>query len=325
MLSAYPSSFDVLYTLTGNHLCEIYGPYGTGKSRLLHHICLEAQRAGKRVLYIDTEAGLREEDAKLLKNYWYVGDELEALQEAVAWAKDHRNEFDVLAVDSLGHVVYVSYIEFQGLSEKLQAFQRLALIFRDMVRFARGERNVDFDPKNPFASKRRGLAIAINHPVSEFARISKDLPPEEPLAPMGGQIHRVPKVILRVETEHLAEDKSSFGIFTFKLRDMPRNIKIGRYIIDSSGVHIEWSPRILSIIGAAQAAPTKLTEEAILEPLKPFKDLITIEETANSTIVKLKQYLSLDLFTKLHETIRALGGEYVSQEKIFRIPKKTFA
>jgi hypothetical protein len=237
------TAYGKLMQLTEGHLAEIYGAYGTGKSRLAHAIAVEAQDIlGLRVLYIDTEAGLSEEHVKQLKNYWYIGDELDALEEAVAWAKDHRNDFDFLVVDSIGHAVYTCYVELGTMDQKLKAFQRLATVFRDMVRFARGERGVDYDPKDPLKCKRKALALALNHPVSEFARVAKDLPPEEPLAPFGGQIHRIPKVILRVEPVEQTPDRSVFALMTYKLRDMPKNIEVGRYTLNArdDSVSIEW-------------------------------------------------------------------------------------
>jgi KaiC/GvpD/RAD55 family RecA-like ATPase len=231
-------SYEKLARLTEHHLAEIYGAYGVGKSRLAHHIAVEAQEAGKRVLYVDTEGGLLEEHAKMLKNYWYVGDSVEALEDAVAWAREHRNDFDLLVVDSVGHPVYVNYVEMETMDQKLKAYQRLAAVFRDMVRFARGERGVDFQRIGE-PSKRRALALAVNHPVSEFAKMSKDLPPEEPLAPFGGQIHRVPKAILRAEPVEMRKDRTVGSLLSYKLRGLPRDLEVARYVI-KEGVGVEW-------------------------------------------------------------------------------------
>lgn len=230
----YETAYDRLVELTQFHLAEIYGGYGTGKSRLVHHIAVEAQNVlGKNVLFIDTEGGLLDEHVKQLKNYWYVGDSVEALEDAVAKAKERRDEYDLLVADSVGHPVYVNYVELEGMAEKLRAYQRLAMVFRDMVRFARGELGKDL-------GQRRALAIATNHTVSEFSRVAKDLPPEEPLNPFGGQIHRVPKVILRAEPAEITPDRSVFKLLSFKLRGMPKNVEVARYTIDYQGIWVEW-------------------------------------------------------------------------------------
>jgi len=135
--------------------------------------------------------------------------------------------------NSVGHPIYVNYVELETMAEKLRAYQRLALVFRDMVRFARGERGVDL-------GERKALAIATNHTISEFARVIKELPEEEPLGPFGGQIHRVPKVILRSEPVELTGERSVFKLVSFKLRNMPKDVEVARFTISKSGVEIKW-------------------------------------------------------------------------------------
>ena len=228
------TAYDKLMSLTEGHLAEIYGPYGSGKSRLVQSIAVEAQDIlGKKVLFIDTEGGLLDDHVKQLKNYWYVGDSIEALKDAVTLAKKNRKDYDLLIVDSVGHPVYVNYVELESMADKLRAYQTLALVFRDMVRFARGEEKTDL-------GQRRALAIATNHPVSEFARVVKDLPPDEPLNPFGGQIHRVPKAILRSEPQDMTDKHSKFKLLSFKLRGLPKDVEVARFTIDSEGVKIEW-------------------------------------------------------------------------------------
>jgi len=228
------TNYDKILQLTEGHLAEIYGSYGCGKSRFVYATAIEAQKMlGKNVLFIDTEGGLTDRQINELKNYWYVGDEIDALEAAVREAKNRRNEFDLLIVDSVGHPIYVNYVELKGLDNKLKAYQRLAMVFRDMVRFARGERGKDM-------GKRKALAIAVNHPVSEFARMSHDLPPDEPLNPFGGAIHRVPKVILRIEPKKITPTESVFSLKTFKLRNMAKDVEIALFTIDKTGTRTEW-------------------------------------------------------------------------------------
>lgn len=324
------TSYEVLIRLTEHHLCEIYGSYGTGKSRLVAHIALEAQRLGARVLFIDTEMGLPSEIAAQIKSYWYVGDSLEALEDAVAWAKDHRNDFDLLIVDSVGTPVYLNYIEFESMAEKLKAFQRLAAVFRDMVRFARGERGVDYDPKSPLDTRRKALSIAVNHCLSEFSRAIKEEPESEPLAPFGGSIHRVPKVILRVEPAELTSEKSVFNILTYKLRNMPKNLVIGKYTIDSRGVRVDWNLKLLGLEKVAEARPKAVPSASEVLSMIP-QDLaseVEAHEEESYIILRLKRILKLEDFLRLLDSIRRIGGEYVSapgKESYFRIPRTVSA
>jgi hypothetical protein len=321
--------------LTQGHLVEIFGSYGVGKSRLVAHIALEAQANGKNVLFIDTEYGLPLDIIKALKNYWYIGDQIDALEDAVAWARDHRNDYDLLIIDSVGTPVYVNYIELETMDQKLKAFQRLAAIFRDAVRFARGERGVDYDPKDPTRSKRQALAIAVNHCVSEFARVVKDLPESEPLSPFGGAIHRIPKAIIRVEPFELTEEKSTFKLLTYKFKDWPKNITIGTFTIDVNGVWVEWSPEITGIPKPALPPPTptpapapvqphKLTVEDVRKALPPeLMDYLRVEEAADHIKITPRQFLGSENFAKIMESIKPIGGFYVSagRESHFRVPK----
>ena len=226
-------AYDKLVGLTGYHLAEIYGVRGTGKSRLVHSIAVEAQEAGKRVLFIDTEGGLDEKHIKQLDNYEYIGDELDDLREAVDRAKRNRGKYELLVVDSVGHPVYVNYVTMGGMDQKLKSYQELAALFRDMVRFSRGEKGMDL-------GRRFGLSIAVDHTVSEFSRIAKELPAEEPLDPFGGQIHRVPKLVLRSEPLEYASDRSIFGLLTWKARDLPKNFTVAQFSIEKEGIKISW-------------------------------------------------------------------------------------
>jgi len=226
-------AYHKLLELVGPHLIEIYGSWNTGKSRLVHSIATEAQLIGKRVLFLDTEAGLEDKHIEELQNYEYIGDKLDTLIKRVSEAKDDRKKFDLLIVDSIGHPVYVHYVEMEGLEEQLRSFQKLALLFRDMVRFARGEKGADF-------GKREALAIAVNHTVSEFARAAKNLPRVEPLDPFGGQIHRVPKLILRSEPAGFTSTTSIYKLLSYKARDLPKNYEVAQFTIDHNGVRIEW-------------------------------------------------------------------------------------
>jgi len=227
------TAYDKLVEVVGYHLAEIYGVRGTGKSRFVHAVALEAQAAGKRVLFLDTEGGLDDRHVRQLKHYEYIGDELDDLRQAVAQATQNRDKFDLLIVDSVGHPVYVNYVTMGGMDAKLRSYQELAALFRDMVRFSRGERGKDM-------GTRFALSIAVDHTVSEFTRIARDLPMEEPLDPFGGQIHRVPKFIARCEPVEYGREHSIFRLVTWKARDLPRDLEVARFIIDAKGCRIQW-------------------------------------------------------------------------------------
>jgi len=91
-----------------------------------------------------------------------------------------------------------------------------------------------------FARDGNGLSIVTNQCVSEFTRVAKNLDEEEPLAPFGGKISFVPKLILRSEPLVRDLQKSEFRLLVFKARDLPRNFEVARFTIDGGGVKIDW-------------------------------------------------------------------------------------
>ena len=220
----YEPAYDKFVSLVGHHTTQIYGDYGTGKSRFVHTVATEAQILGKEVLYIDTEGSLSPEHVKYLQNYEYLGDDLEALVKRVEKAKGDKDKYDLLIIDSIGLPVLNAYARWT-LDKKLGAIQKLAPIMADSVRFARDG---------------KGLSIVTNQCVSEFTRVSKKLSEEEPLAPFGGKISFVPKLILRSEPLVRDVQKSEFRLLVFKARDLPRGFEVARFTIDSGGVKIAW-------------------------------------------------------------------------------------
>ena len=217
-------SYEKLLALVGNHTIEVYGDYGTGKSRFVHAVATESQVLGKKVLYIDTEGSLDETHVSELENYEYIGDDLETLVRRVEKAKQEKSQYDLLIVDSVGLPVLNAYARWT-LDKKLGAIQKLAPIMADTVRFAR-----DGD----------GLSIVTNQRVSEFTRVSKKLDEDMPLAPFGGKIAFVPKLILRSEALTRDYQQTEFRLLTYKARNLPQNYEVARFTIDKTGVRIDW-------------------------------------------------------------------------------------
>jgi len=222
--TAYEPAYDKFLGLVGHHTVQIYGDYGTGKSRFVHAVATEAQVTGRKVLYLDTEGSLSENHIKELQNYEYLGDDLDVLVKRVERAKEEKEKYNLLIVDSVGLPVLNAYARLT-LDKKLEAIQKLAPIMADTVRFARDG---------------NGLSIVTNQCVSEFTRVAKKLEEDEPLAPFGGKIGFVPKLILRSEPLIQDVQKSEFRLLAFKARDLPRNFEILRFTIDKEGIRIDW-------------------------------------------------------------------------------------
>jgi hypothetical protein len=78
------------------------------------------------------------------------------------------------------------------------------------------------------------------------------------------------------------------------------------------------------------ALPQAAEKSKALEDVKmafpdDLEDLLSFEEKDDYVIIKPRQFLGSENFSKIASTVRGMGGEYVSAGKAshFRIPKKT--
>ena len=61
-----PKAFDLVKNIVGCDVLEIFGDTGSGKSKFVHALALEALNSGKKVFFLDTEKNLSSADiAKL--------------------------------------------------------------------------------------------------------------------------------------------------------------------------------------------------------------------------------------------------------------------
>lgn len=225
------TAFNKLLELVGNHLIEIYSDTGNGKSRLAYHIATEAERSGKKVLYLDTEKSLPVGYEKQLKNYEIhtAKTALGLLRQLIDRIRRARDEdFNLIVVDSIGLPVLAALPEM-SMRERGDAFQLMASLRFQMMGFA-------FE---------HGLTIATNQPASELAKVSiagkePKVAANEPLPPFGGKSEFMAKLILRSEAIQKAPSKSIFKLVVYKAREHGQEYEFARFSIDSKGVSIEW-------------------------------------------------------------------------------------
>ncbi len=225
------TAFDKLLELVGSHLIEIYSDTGNGKSRLVHHIATEAERSGKKVLYLDTEKSLPVGYEKHLKNYEVhtAKTALELMKQLIARVRRARDEdFNLIVVDSIGLPVLAALPEM-SMRERGDAFQLMASLRFQMMGFA-------FE---------RGLTIATNQPVSELSHVGvggnePKVARNEPLPPFGGKSEFMAKLILRSETVQKSPKQSIFKLVVYKAREHGQEYEFARFSVDDKGVSIEW-------------------------------------------------------------------------------------
>jgi len=229
--SEQKTAFEKLVELVGNHLIEIYSDTGNGKSRLVYHIAIEAQRSGKKVLYLDTENSLPVGYEKQLKNYELhtAKTALNLLTQLIARVRKARDEdFNLIIVDSIGLPVLAALPEM-SMRERGDAFQLMASLRFQMMGFA-------FE---------HGLTIATNQPVSELAQIGiagkePKVAEGEPLPPFGGKSEFMAKLILRSEAVKKTPNQSVFKLLVYKAREHGQEYEFARFSIGKEGVSIEW-------------------------------------------------------------------------------------
>ena len=216
------TAFDRLLELVGSDLIEIFGDYGTGKSRLVGHIALEAQESGKKVLFLDDENSLpRSITSKL--NYQYVGIDLDNIIPIVSGLKDH---YDLVCLDSIGFPVLVKYFEL-NLRERLTALGKMILL-RGYLK--------------DYAIQNKGLAIVTNQPVSEFSYSeysAHPTPKNQPLEPFGGKGAFISKLLLRTDPIQRGET-TKIAVKTYKARDLPFDKQIAEFTITDGKTDLRW-------------------------------------------------------------------------------------
>ena len=72
------------------------------------------------------------------------------------------------------------------------------------------------------------------------------------------------------------------------------------------------------------AAVTRGVEDVKMLFSKDLEDMLTFEEKGEFIVVKPRQYLGSDNFSKIASIIRGAGGEYISagKQSHFRVPKE---
>ena len=69
---------------------------------------------------------------------------------------------------------------------------------------------------------------------------------------------------------------------------------------------------------------SKVIEDIKIMLTEDLENLLSFEEKEDYVIIKPRQFLGSDNFSKIASTVRGIGGEYVSAGKAshFRVPKK---
>jgi len=207
----------------GGDYLEIFAPAGHGKSRFLAHTTLEAKKAGKRVLFLDSEHSIPRRIQKALGDSYKRLDfmNLDAIINAVA---NLPEGLDLICYDSIGFPVLIKFVQM-SLRERGDAIAKTILL--------RGH-------LKHYAEINGALALGTNQPVSELYGMSHELENIEERPPVGGKSIHVAKGVIRMDIGHRAENVSTFGLRAFEMQDLPFNKLLAVFTISGEGERVDW-------------------------------------------------------------------------------------
>ena len=117
--------YEEVRQLVGNNILLIFGKPGTGKTTFCIELAKDALKQGKKVLYVDTEYGVSEDEVPCDMAHAPNLDELDKLIKS----PEVKKEYDVIIVDSVGMLIY-PHMSRKGLKERSEMFlQRGAIMF----------------------------------------------------------------------------------------------------------------------------------------------------------------------------------------------------
>ena len=201
--------YEFVSSIVRNNVLLIFGKVGAGKTTF----CMELARSvpDKRVLYIDTELGVEEED--LPENVDYIAvPKLSELKKVIKKAE----AYDIIVIDSIGLLIYGS-LGGKTLKERSEIFLgRGEIMFKLRV----------------LAKLSEKLVILTTQP-DYFEGKGKDLE--------GAKYLHFAKEIWQFKLTYSNPDKTMIDVYTYRSRKYGKDKKLFRMYISREGVRVEFS------------------------------------------------------------------------------------
>jgi len=191
---------DRLTSIADYDVIEIFGDTGTGKSQFCLAIAKQAEREGKRVLFIDTERNISKRQASQLKNYIFQ-PQLEKIPEIL----NKNDRFDLIVIDSIGLPVLGRFASLSTRQRGDAFLKMIALLYQLKQK----------------CYKDNSIAIVTNQPESEFMKSEN-----YELRPFGDKSQFMVKEILKTEIIEQNENETKIAIKSFRSRTMPKNKRV---------------------------------------------------------------------------------------------------
>jgi len=210
---------DMIRKISGNDVLEIFGETGTGKSKIVTEIALQAKADGKTLYFYDTERNITEDIIKQLdKNYRYNPKLEELKQFAIKPPK-----VDIIIVDSIGFPVLTRFA-MMNMKQRGEAMLDMIAILGCL---------------KLWCYENNSIAIVVNQPKSELS-VAGTTKTSDEREPFGDKSAFAAKTILHTKFKERKKDKTVISLTSFRSRDMGFGDEVANIIISNKGVDINW-------------------------------------------------------------------------------------
>ena len=216
-----PSStndFEKIREIVGNDVLEIFGPTGSGKSKIAWSVAKRVLDNNKTLFYLDTERNLSDDEIKSLgDNYRYTPmfSEIEEIAKSLPKA-------DVYIVDSLGFPVLTAFSRM-NMRQRGDALLGMISILGSL---------------KEKCYKEGALAIVTNQPISELG--VEEGAKVEDRRPFGDKAGFAAKEIWRTNPKTKGKDKTVITVDSWRSRNMGFGKVIAEVDISDKGVVFNW-------------------------------------------------------------------------------------
>lgn len=212
------SVYDKIRSIVEDDVLELFGPTGSGKSKIAWQIAIDAIDKGKTVFYLDTERNIAKSDIEALGDYYKytpLFSEIEDIAKNLPKAQ-------VYIIDSIGFPVLTAFSRM-NMRQRGDALLGMISILGSL---------------KEKCYKEGALAIVTNQPISELG-VETDEKIED-RRPFGDKAAFSAKEIWRTYPKQKGKDKTVITVDSWRSRNMGMGTVISEVTINNDGVKFDW-------------------------------------------------------------------------------------
>ena len=207
---------------------QLFGDSRIGKSKFALQLAKDVLMHKEKVLYIDTEKNLSDDDRLMLGENYVVCLDTLALKNLV---DDIPDDIDIVILDSIGMPVLISFSEM-GMKDRGEALLMLTAIMGKLKKWC---------------YRTGGWCLITNQMKSEMAAMggfgkSKNM---DDIPPFGDKSKYIAKSIIKMYNLSKSEDETYSQIRAWGCRDLGKGTVIADVFITKEGVKIDWNMELL--------------------------------------------------------------------------------